>query len=147
MSNIETVLLSLLVLDALALTVLVLLQQGKGADVGAAFGSGSSNTMFGSGGSTSFLTKVTAWLAIGFFVIAFGLAYLAKQRADSLGTLGIPTVVNDAGDVPADTDLSLPGDVGTDVPSLDVGSDVPSLIDEAQDLVEDALDAGQDPAK
>lgn len=147
MSNIETVMLSLLVLDALALTVLVLLQQGKGADVGAAFGSGSSNTMFGSGGSTSFLTKVTAWLAIGFFVIAFGLAYLAKQRADSLGTLGIPTVVDDGVDIPADTELPRPGAVDTDVPSLDVGSDVPSLIDEAQDSVEDALDAGQDPAK
>ena len=69
MSTIETVLMSLLVLDAIALTVLVLLQQGKGADVGAAFGSGSSNTMFGSAGSASVLTKLTAWLAIGFFAI------------------------------------------------------------------------------
>ena len=59
MSTVETILMSLLVLDAIALTVLVLLQQGKGADVGAAFGSGSSNTMFGSVGSTSFLTKAT----------------------------------------------------------------------------------------
>ena len=92
MSTLESVLLSLLVLDAIALTVLVMLQQGKGADVGAAFGSGSSNTMFGSAGGASFLTKATAWLAIGFFVIAFGLAYLAKQRAEAAGTLGIPTV-------------------------------------------------------
>ena len=78
MSTLETVLLSLLVLDALALTVLVLLQQGKGADVGAAFGSGSSNTVFGASGSATFLTKATAWLAIGFFAITFGLAYTAK---------------------------------------------------------------------
>jgi len=92
MSTIETVLLSLLVVDALALTVLVLIQQGKGADVGAAFGSGSSNTVFGSVGASSFLTRATAWLAIGFFVIAFGLAYLAKQRATDAGSLGIPVV-------------------------------------------------------
>ena len=92
MSTIESVLLSLLVLDAIALTVLVLLQQGKGADVGAAFGSGSSNTMFGSLGAASFLTKATAWLSIGFFVIAFSLAYIAKHRANDAGTLGIPTL-------------------------------------------------------
>ena len=91
-TTIETVLLSLLVADALALTGLVLVQQGKGADVGAAFGSGSSNTMFGSSGSASFLTKATAWLAIGFFCIAFGLAYIAKEKANSAGTIGIPTV-------------------------------------------------------
>ena len=91
-STLETVLLSLLVADALALTVLVLLQQGKGADAGASFGAGASNTVFGSSGSTSFLTKATSWLAIGFFVIAFGLAYVAKERADAAGTLGIPTL-------------------------------------------------------
>ena len=81
MGTLEAVLLVLLIVDALALTVLVLLQQGKGADVGAAFGSGTSNTMFGSAGGASFMTKVTTWLAIGFFAIAFGLAYTAKERA------------------------------------------------------------------
>ena len=92
MSTFETVLMMLLVADALALTGLVLLQQGRGADVGAAFGSGSSNTMFGSAGSAPFLTKLTVWLAIGFFVISFGLAYTAKERAASLGMIGIPSV-------------------------------------------------------
>ncbi|MEM9624529.1 MAG: preprotein translocase subunit SecG [Pseudomonadota bacterium] len=96
MSTLEAVLLSLLVLDAIALTVLVLIQQGKGADVGAAFGSGSSNTMFGSVGGAPFLTKLTAWFAIGFFIIAFALAYIAKERADAAGSLGIPTA-GDAG--------------------------------------------------
>ena len=57
MTTLETILLTLLSIDAIALTVLVLLQQGKGADVGAAFGSGSSNTVFGSSGSAPFLTK------------------------------------------------------------------------------------------
>jgi preprotein translocase subunit SecG len=92
MSTLETVLLGLLVADALALAVLVLIQHGKGADIGAAFGSGGANTVFGSGGSGSFLTKVTVWLAIGFFVISFGLAYTAKERAAALDTLGIPQV-------------------------------------------------------
>ncbi len=88
----ETILLVLLVLDAVALGGLVLLQQGRGADVGAAFGAGASNTMFGSGGSTSFLTKMTVWLAIGFFVISFGLAYFAKERAERMQELGVPAI-------------------------------------------------------
>jgi len=91
-ANLETILLLLLVADAIALAALVLLQQGKGADVGAAFGSGSANTVFGGAGSASFLTKLTAWLSIGFFVIAFGLAYTAKERAASESTLGIPQI-------------------------------------------------------
>ena len=62
MFNLENVLLGLLVVDALALIVLVLIQQGKGADVGAAFGSGGSNTMFGSAGSGSFLSRTTTCL-------------------------------------------------------------------------------------
>ncbi len=90
--TVETILLILLVLDAVALGGLVLLQQGRGADVGAAFGAGAANTMFGSAGSTSFLTKLTVWLAIGFFVIAFGLAYFAKERAETLEELGVPSV-------------------------------------------------------
>jgi len=92
MSTFETILVILLVLDALTLAVLVLLQQGQGANVGAAFGSGASNTMFGSAGSASFLTKFTVWLAVGFFIISFGLAYTAKERAASLGEIGIPQV-------------------------------------------------------
>jgi len=96
MSTLETVLLVVLIVDALALTTLVLLQQGKGADVGAAFGSGSSNTMFGSSGGATFMTRVTTWLAVGFFVIAFGLAYTAKERAAAAGQIGIPKVVTPA---------------------------------------------------
>ena len=92
MSTLETVLLTMLSLDAIALTALVLLQQGKGADVGAAFGSGSSNTIFGASGSAPFLTKLTTWLAILFFAITFGLAYIAKERVLEGSSLGIPQV-------------------------------------------------------
>ncbi|MCP5182234.1 MAG: preprotein translocase subunit SecG [Pseudomonadales bacterium] len=92
MEVLDTVLLALLVLDAIALTVLVLLQQGKGADVGAAFGSGASNTVFGSAGAGTFLSRMTAWLAVGFFAIAFGLAYTAKQRVGTHVIEGLPVV-------------------------------------------------------
>ena len=92
MTTLETILLTLLSIDAIALTVLVLLQQGKGADVGAAFGSGSSNTVFGASGSAPFLTKLTTWLAIVFFAITFGIAYLAKERVASVDVEGIPQI-------------------------------------------------------
>ena len=87
MGNIEKVFLVLLVLDALALIGLVLLQQGKGADVGAAFGSGSSGTVFGSSGGANFLTRLTTFFAVLFFVLSFSLAYLAKERTHSSETL------------------------------------------------------------
>ena len=86
MGNIEKVFLVLLVLDALALIGLVLLQQGKGADVGAAFGSGSSGTVFGSSGGANFLTRLTTFFAVLFFVLSFSLAYWAKERTQSFAT-------------------------------------------------------------
>jgi preprotein translocase subunit SecG len=90
MSTFETILLILLVINAIALAGFVLLQHGKGADVGAAFGSGAANTIFGARGSASFLTKATAWLSLGFFVISFLLAYTAKERAAGIRDLGLP---------------------------------------------------------
>jgi preprotein translocase subunit SecG len=118
MSTVETVLLSLLVIDALALITLVLIQQGKGADVGAAFGSGSSNTVFGSSGGATAMTRLTTWLAIGFFVIAFGLAYTAKERSEQAGNLGIPQVMNSASenatDLPSSDDLAPAADDQSD---------------------------------
>ena len=89
MGNIEKVFLVLLVLDALALIGLVLLQQGKGADVGAAFGSGSSGTVFGSSGGANFLTRLTTFFAVLFFVLSFSLAYLAKERTQSSAPLPV----------------------------------------------------------
>ena len=118
MSTLETALLSLLVIDALALITLVLIQQGKGADVGAAFGSGSSNTVFGSSGGATAMTRLTTWLAIGFFVIAFGLAYTAKERSEQAGNLGIPQVMNSASenatDLPSSDDLTPAADDQSD---------------------------------
>lgn len=122
MSTLETVLMGLLVADAIALAVLVLLQHGKGADVGAAFGSGGANTVFGSGGSASFLTKMTVWLAIGFFLISFGLAYTAKERAAAADQLGIPQVPASAPSGAADADegqlTTQPERVDSDIPDV-----------------------------
>jgi preprotein translocase subunit SecG len=70
------------VLAALGIIGLVLIQHGKGADMGAAFGSGASQTIFGSVGSGNVLTKSTTWLAVVFFATSLGLALVARQRAD-----------------------------------------------------------------
>ncbi len=75
-----TVLTVIHVILTLSLIGLVLIQRGKGADIGAAFGGGSSNTMFGSQGAASFLTRATAVVATLFFVLSLSLAYLTSQR-------------------------------------------------------------------
>jgi len=68
-----------LVIVAVLLIGLILLQQGKGADAGAAFGSGSSGTVFGAAGSANFLSRTTGILAFIFFLLALGMAYLSRH--------------------------------------------------------------------
>src|SRR3569832_580553 len=75
----HTVLLIVHILIAIALISLVLVQRGKGADMGAAFGSGASGTMFGSSGSASFLTRAAAVLAALFFITCLSLSFLFYQ--------------------------------------------------------------------
>lgn len=70
------------ILVAIALIGLILLQQGRGADAGAAFGSGSSGSLFGSRGPASFLAKLTALLAAMFFFSSIGLAYVTTRTVD-----------------------------------------------------------------
>lgn len=67
---------------AIVLIVLILLQHGKGADAGAAFGAGASGTVFGSRGSASFLSRTTAVLATFFFITSLTLAYLSGQKIE-----------------------------------------------------------------
>lgn len=86
----ETVVVVFHLLGALGLVVLVLLQQGKGAEAGASFGAGASNTVFGSQGSATFLSKFTAILAASFFLTALGLGYFAKEKAHELTQVGLP---------------------------------------------------------
>ncbi|WP_305856309.1 preprotein translocase subunit SecG [Balneatrix alpica] len=75
---------------AIAFIALVLLQQGKGADAGAAFGSGASQTVFGSQGSGSFLGKLSAAIAAGLFLTSFVLAIYAKQKVTKVQDAGVP---------------------------------------------------------
>ena len=60
--------------------MLVLLQQGKGADMGSAFGSGSSGSLFGATGAANFLSRATKWAAVVFFASTAGLAYVSHKR-------------------------------------------------------------------
>ena len=78
---IEQIIVVFHVLVALAIVGLILLQQGKGADAGASFGGGSSQTIFGASGGGNALTQATAILAAVFFATSFGLAVIAKQKA------------------------------------------------------------------
>lgn len=78
------ILLAVYVVLAITLIVLVLVQHGKGADAGAAFGSGASGTVFGARGSATFMSRLTAALATLFFVLSLGLAYLVRSGGGSL---------------------------------------------------------------
>lgn len=77
------------VIAALAIIGLVLIQHGKGADMGAAFGSGSSGSLFGATGSANFLSRATAILAAVFFLTSLGMAYVAthKPRTGGVGVM------------------------------------------------------------
>ena len=93
MSTIQTIVLIAHTVIALLIIILVLLQRGKGADAGAAFGSGASSTVFGSQGSSNFFSRSTAVLAAAFFVSSLSLAYLSSQQADAPDSL-IENIVN-----------------------------------------------------
>ncbi|MFK4752623.1 preprotein translocase subunit SecG [Oceanobacter antarcticus] len=86
----ESIILVVHILLALGIVGFVMLQQGKGADAGASFGAGASQTVFGSSGSGNFLSHTTAYLAAAFFVTSLGLGIYAKQKADSVANIGIP---------------------------------------------------------
>ena len=101
MDWLETLVVVVHVVIAVSLVGLVLIQQGKGADAGAAFGGGASQTVFGSQGSGSFLTRMTTFMAVIFFVTSFSLAIFAKQRAEVAGEAGIP-VVQESRQAPAE---------------------------------------------
>jgi len=83
----QTLILVLHVLAALCVIGLVLMQQGKGADMGAAFGSGSAGSVFGSSGSANFLSRSTAVLAAVFFLTSMGLTYLASNANQQDGVM------------------------------------------------------------
>ncbi len=118
----QSVLLVIQLLVAVSLIALVLLQHGKGAEMGAAFGAGASGTVFGARGSASFLTRVTAVLAAAFFLNSMALAYLGTRAVDRSSVVERvepvqpPRVVEEpAPVVPADAGE---GERPSDVPSV-----------------------------
>lgn len=100
MNLLVNVILAVQILTALGMIGLILIQHGKGADMGAAFGSGSSGSLFGASGSANFLSRTTAVLAAVFFVCTLALAYFGSARPQSAGSVletVAPVVVPDAG--------------------------------------------------
>ncbi|MDE2418174.1 MAG: preprotein translocase subunit SecG [Burkholderiales bacterium] len=87
MSIVVTIILTVQMLSALAMIGLILVQHGKGADMGAAFGSGGSGSLFGASGSANFLSRTTAVLATVFFVCTLALAYFGNLRPASSGSV------------------------------------------------------------
>lgn len=125
----ESIIVIVHVIVAIAIVGLVLLQQGKGADAGAAFGSGSSNTVFGSAGSGNFLTRSTSIAATIFFITSLSLAIFARQNTGVGAIEGMP-IVNP-------TLLQQPAAPATDIPQVEASqapvndaSDIPVVADE-----------------
>lgn len=141
----EQIVLIVHVLAALGVIGLIMIQQGKGADMGASFGAGASQTLLGSSGSGNVLTKTTALLATTFFLTSFGLAVIAKNNADLSGGLDIdiPAVV----ELDAARQQSPPVEQG-DIPTMDAVEEALSLpaVDAAtseSDIPESAADIAQ----
>ena len=133
------------VLAALSLIGLVLLQHGQGADAGASFGAGSSNTVFGSAGSANFLTRATAVCALVFFLTSMGLAWQARQQANAVDP-GLPqaATVDQESEVPA-TEVPAPAqapaaDSSESVPESDVPS-APAAPESSSDVPAAGVDS------
>lgn len=109
----EKVVLAIHVILAIGVIGFILIQRGKGAEAGASFGSGASTTVFGSQGSSNFLSRTTAILATGFFITSLTLAFYAKQQADSEIDLGLVPEVVEQQEV-----ISVP-EAESDVPNIE----------------------------
>lgn len=125
----EQIILVVHLLIALSIIGLIMMQQGKGADIGASFGAGGSQTLFGSVGSANVLTRGTAWLAAAFFATSFGLAIIADSRTAGEEDLGFELPVSAEVDSPAleiPVDSELPEGVIPEV-SFETSEDMPTI--------------------
>ncbi|SAL38594.1 preprotein translocase subunit SecG [Caballeronia peredens] len=122
MLYLKTLIIVVQLLSALGVIGLVLLQHGKGADMGAAFGSGASGSLFGATGSANFLSRTTAVLAAIFFVTTLALTYLGSYRpqvsAGVLGNAPVPASAPVAGASAVSAPASAP--VASSAPGADV---------------------------
>jgi preprotein translocase subunit SecG len=119
MSFIVTIILTVQMLSALAMIGLILVQHGKGADMGAAFGSGGSGSLFGASGSANFLSRTTAILATVFFVCTLALAYFGNLRPASSGSVleGASVVAPAAAPVAAESAPAAPATGAAQIPA------------------------------
>ncbi len=117
----QTIIIIVHVMAAIAIVGLVLLQQGKGADAGASFGAGASQTVFGASGSGNFLVRATTIAAVVFFVTSLTLAIFAKNQAGTGTTTGLP-IVNQ--EILEETTSSQ-----SDLPTLIDGDETPTQTD------------------
>ena len=108
----QTLVLVLHILAAIGIVVLVLLQHGKGADMGAAFGSGSAGSLFGSAGAANFLSRTTAILAAIFFVTSLGLTYFSSPSKSGGVTQHLDAPASKTDAVPAAPAPSAPAPAG-----------------------------------
>jgi len=116
----ETLLLVVHVIAALGIIGLVLLQHGKGADMGAAFGGGASGSVFGATGSANFLSRATAILATVFFLTSMGLTWFYAHKGSSKGVMATPPASSAPAGIPGS---SAPVPVPTpDKPAADADS-------------------------
>ena len=120
----QTILVAVHLLLAVGLIGLILIQHGKGADAGAAFGSGASSTVFGAQGSGSFLTRTTAVLATLFFATSLALAYFAMQGTEQPSLMGsdvapvaqeVPAPISE---VPITPEMPVEGTAGDEIPVI-----------------------------
>lgn len=122
----ENILLVVHLLVALAIVGLILMQQGKGAEMGASFGAGASQTLFGSGGSGNFFSRLTAVFVAIFFVTSFALAVIAKNQADIVEDVSFSTL--DEVELPAAVE-SAPIDAD-DVPAVNIETEAADAVEE-----------------
>jgi len=104
-------------LVAVAIVVLVLLQRGKGADMGAAFGGGSAETLFGARGSANFLSRATAGLVTVFFLSSLTLAYIYTHQGGDAASVTGASVIDAAVESVGDGDAAEADDDTADIPA------------------------------
>ena len=97
----ENLLIFFYILISVSLILIILLQQGKGSDIGSAFGGGSSNTMFGSSSSSNPLTKITAFLAAVFLILSLSITYISRSSS-SQDVTAFEAELDESGILPED---------------------------------------------
>lgn len=137
----EKIILVLHLLTALAIIGMILLQQGKGAEAGASFGAGASQTVLGSAGGWNFFSKFTGILATVFFITSFGLAVIAKENA-KIGDDILPELEAVQEKMESELpDLETLGDATGDIPV----SEIPVLEEDQAALLEGQAEAEEIP--